>query len=89
MVNRGDHIRVDLDPSHSFLTFAKESEDFSRREMPEWADPPMILPEPALANGATAETAYKPITFRRSAGDLRPGTGPPLRHPARTKGAPN
>ena len=62
-VRRGDYICVDLDQSNSFLTFAKESEAFAWREMPEWADPPMMLPELALANGAAVETANKPITF--------------------------
>jgi ATP-dependent Clp protease ATP-binding subunit ClpB len=62
-VRRGDYIRVDLDKSHSFLTFAKESQALARREMPESAHLPMMLPELALASGATAETANKPITF--------------------------
>jgi ATP-dependent Clp protease ATP-binding subunit ClpB len=62
-VRRGDYIRVDLDKSHSFLTFAKESQALARREMPESAHLPMMLPEVALASGATAETANKPITF--------------------------
>jgi ATP-dependent Clp protease ATP-binding subunit ClpB len=62
-VRRGDYIRVDLDKSHSFLTFAKESQALARREIPESAHLPMMLPELALASGATAETANKPITF--------------------------
>ena len=62
-VRRGDYIRVDLDQSNSFLTFAKESDALAWREMPEWADPPMMLPELALANGVAVKTANKPITF--------------------------
>jgi len=62
-VRRGDYVCVDLDPSHTFLTFTKESETTAGREMPEWDDPPMMLTELALANGATAEIANKPITF--------------------------
>jgi len=62
-VRRGDYVCVDLDPSHSFLTFTKESEATAGREMPAWDDPPMMLTELALANGATAEIANKPITF--------------------------
>jgi len=62
-VRRGDYIRVDLDQSNSFLTFAKESDAVAWREMPEWADPPMMLPELALANGVAVKTANKPITF--------------------------
>jgi ATP-dependent Clp protease ATP-binding subunit ClpB len=60
-VRRGDYIRVDLDPSHSCLTFTKEAEALPWREMTEWADRPMMFPELALANSATAETSNKPI----------------------------
>jgi ATP-dependent Clp protease ATP-binding subunit ClpB len=56
-VRRGDHICVDLDPSHSFLTFVKEAEALPMREMEEWKDLPTVFPVLALANGATAETA--------------------------------
>ena len=35
-VRRGDHICVDLDPSHSFLMFVKEAETLPMREMEEW-----------------------------------------------------
>jgi ATP-dependent Clp protease ATP-binding subunit ClpA len=62
-VRRGDYIRVDLDPSHSCLTFTKEAEALPRREMTEWADRPMMFPELALANSATAEASNKPIQF--------------------------
>ena len=60
-VRGGDYIRVDLDQSHSFLTFTKEAEVLPVREMAHWADRPMMFPELALANGATAETSSTSI----------------------------
>jgi len=66
----GDFIRVDLDLSHSFLTFTKEAEALQLREMTDCADRPMMFPQLALANGATAETANKPIPFSASQSKL-------------------
>jgi ATP-dependent Clp protease ATP-binding subunit ClpB len=60
-VRRGDYIRVDLDLSHSFLTFTKEAEALPVREMADRTDRPMMFPELALGNGATVETSSKPI----------------------------
>jgi ATP-dependent Clp protease ATP-binding subunit ClpB len=60
-VRAGDYIRVDLDLSHSFLTFTKEAQSLPVREIANWTDRPMMSPELALANSATAETANKPI----------------------------
>jgi ATP-dependent Clp protease ATP-binding subunit ClpB len=62
-VRAGDYIRVDLDLSHSFLTFTKEAEALPVRDMADWMDRPMMFPELALANSATAETSNKPIHF--------------------------
>jgi len=62
-VRRGDYIRVDLDPSNSFLTFTKEAEALPVREIANWTDRPMMFPELALGNSATAETANNPIQF--------------------------
>jgi ATP-dependent Clp protease ATP-binding subunit ClpB len=59
----GDYIRVDLDVSHSFLTFTKEAEAPPEREIAEWTDRPMMFPKVALAKSATGETANKPIPF--------------------------
>jgi ATP-dependent Clp protease ATP-binding subunit ClpB len=69
-VRGGDFIRVDLDLSHSFLTFTKEAEALQLREMTECADRPMMFPQLALANGVTAETASKPIPFASSQSKL-------------------
>jgi hypothetical protein len=62
-VRGGDYIRVDLDVSHSFLTFIKEAQALPVREMAEWTDRPMMFPKLALANSATGETANKPVPF--------------------------
>ncbi len=62
-VRGGDYIRVDLDLSDSFLTFTKEAEALPVCEIANWTDLPMMFPELALANSATAETASKPIQF--------------------------
>jgi ATP-dependent Clp protease ATP-binding subunit ClpB len=62
-VRGGDNIRVDLDVSHSFLTFMKEAQALPVREKAEWTDRPMMFPKLALANSATGETANKPIPF--------------------------
>jgi ATP-dependent Clp protease ATP-binding subunit ClpB len=59
-VRRGDNVRVDLDASLRFLTFVKEAEAFPSHETAEWSDPPRMIPELALASGATAQTADKP-----------------------------
>jgi len=59
-VRRGDNVRVDLDASLRFLTFVKEAEAFPSHETAEWSDPPRMIPELALARGATAQTADKP-----------------------------
>ncbi len=59
-VRRGDNVRVDLDASLRFLTFVKEAEAFPSHETAEWSDPPRMIPELALASGATARTADKP-----------------------------
>jgi len=59
-VRRGDCIRVDLDASLRFLTFVKEAEALPSHETAEWSDPPRMIPELALASGATAQTANKP-----------------------------
>jgi ATP-dependent Clp protease ATP-binding subunit ClpB len=59
-VRRGDHVRVDLDASLRFLTFVKETEAFPSHETAEWSDLPRMIPELALASGATAQTANKP-----------------------------
>jgi ATP-dependent Clp protease ATP-binding subunit ClpB len=59
-VRRGDYIRVDLDASLRFLTFVREAEAFPLHETAEWSDPPRMIPELALASGATAQTANKP-----------------------------
>jgi ATP-dependent Clp protease ATP-binding subunit ClpA len=59
-VRRGDYIRVDLDASLHFLTFVKEAEALPSHETAEWSDPPRMIPELALASGATAQTANKP-----------------------------
>jgi ATP-dependent Clp protease ATP-binding subunit ClpB len=59
-VRRGDYVRVDLDASLRFLTFVKEAEAFPSHETAEWSDPPRMIPELALASGATAQTADKP-----------------------------
>jgi ATP-dependent Clp protease ATP-binding subunit ClpB len=67
-VRRGDYIRVDLDASLRFLTFVKEAEAFPLHETAEWSDPPRMIPELALASGATAQTANKltPFSSKRS-----------------------
>jgi ATP-dependent Clp protease ATP-binding subunit ClpB len=57
----GDYIRVDPDLSHRFLTFTKEAEALPVREIVNWTELPMMFPELALANGATAENSNKPI----------------------------
>jgi ATP-dependent Clp protease ATP-binding subunit ClpB len=62
-VRGGDNIRVDLDASHSFLTFTREAEIRPARERAEWTDRPMTFPKLALANSVTGETANKPIPF--------------------------
>ncbi len=62
-VRGGDNIRVDLDASHSFLTFTREAEIRPARERAEWTDRPMMFPKLALANSVTGETANKPIPF--------------------------
>jgi ATP-dependent Clp protease ATP-binding subunit ClpB len=62
-VRGGDFIRVDLDLSHSFLTFTKEAEALQLSEMTEYSDRLMIFPQRALAIGAAAETANKEIPF--------------------------
>jgi ATP-dependent Clp protease ATP-binding subunit ClpB len=59
-VRRGDNVRVDLDASLRFLTFVKEAEAFPSHETAEWSNPPRMIPELALASGATAQTADKP-----------------------------
>ena len=59
-VRRGDYVRVDLDASLRFLTFVKEAEAFPSHETAEWSNPPRMIPELALASGATAQTADKP-----------------------------
>ena len=60
-VRGGDYIRVDLDQSHSFLTFTKQAEALPACEIADWTDRPMMFPELSLANSATAETSGKPI----------------------------
>jgi ATP-dependent Clp protease ATP-binding subunit ClpA len=60
-VRPGDYIRVDFDRAHDVLTFTKEAEALPLREVAEWTDRPMIFPKVALAKGATARTANKPI----------------------------
>jgi ATP-dependent Clp protease ATP-binding subunit ClpB len=60
-VRPGDYIRVDFDRAHDVLTFTKEAEALPLREIAEWTDRPMIFPKVALAKGATARTANKPI----------------------------
>jgi ATP-dependent Clp protease ATP-binding subunit ClpA len=62
-VRRGDYIRVDLDASLRFLTFVKVDEAFPLLKTAEWSDPPRMIPELALASGATAQTANKPTPF--------------------------
>jgi ATP-dependent Clp protease ATP-binding subunit ClpA len=66
-VRGGDHIRVDLDLSHSCLTFIKEAEALPLREIAQWADRPMTFPQLALANGATTDrtrrNGTKPATL--------------------------
>jgi len=66
-VRRGDYVRVDLDASLRFLTFVKEAEAFPSHETAEWSDPPRMIPELALASGATAQTANKttPLSSKR------------------------
>jgi ATP-dependent Clp protease ATP-binding subunit ClpB len=66
-VRRGDYVRVDLDASLRFLTFVKEAEAFPLHETAEWSDPPRMIPELALASGATAQTANKttPLSSKR------------------------
>ena len=66
-VRRGDYVRVDLDASLRFLTFVKEAEAFPLHETAEWRDPPRMIPELALASGATAQTANKttPLSSKR------------------------
>jgi len=62
-VRRGDYVRVDLDASLRFLTFVKEAEAFPLHETAEWSDPPRMIPELALASGATTQIANKPTPF--------------------------
>jgi ATP-dependent Clp protease ATP-binding subunit ClpB len=62
-IRGGDHIRVDRDPSHGFLTFTKEAQALPVREVAESTDRPMPFRKFALVNGATAEPAGKPITL--------------------------
>jgi ATP-dependent Clp protease ATP-binding subunit ClpB len=62
-IRGGDYIRVDLDASLNVLTFLKEADGLSSREIPELIHQPVISPNVAFARRATPQAANKQVTL--------------------------